>query len=102
LPLPTIADEVHLPAAVAERDRIADNVIMLAKQSGGSAVKAPPNENGVTVIVDLPSNRADEFRRSLAPLAPADYSPPAEKSAHPEKRTIMQVRIGDPLLSPTP
>jgi hypothetical protein len=104
LPLPTIADEVHLPAAIAERDRIADNIITLAKQSGGSAVKAPPNDNGmITVVVDLPSNRADEFRRSLAPLAPADYSPaPAEKSAPPEKRTIMQVRIGDPLPSPTP
>ena len=104
LPLPTIADEVHLPAAIAERDRIADNVITLAKQSGGSAVKAPPNDNGmITVVVDLPANRADEFRRSLTPLAPADYSPaPAEKSAPPEKRTIMQVRIGDPLPSPTP
>jgi hypothetical protein len=104
LPLPTIADEVQLPAAIAERDRIADNIITLAKQSGGSAVKAPPNDNGtITVVVDLPANRADEFRRSLAPLAPADYSPaPAEKSAPPEKRTIMQVRIGDPLPSPTP
>jgi hypothetical protein len=104
LPLPTIADEVYLPAAMAERDSIADNVITLAKQSGGSAAKAPPNDNGlITVVVDLPANRADEFRRSLAPLAPADYSPPpAKKAAPPEKRTIMQVRIGDPLPSPTP
>lgn len=102
-PLPTIADEVHLPATLAERERIADNVIMLAQQSGGSAAKAPPDDKGITVVVDLPSNRADEFRRSLAPLAPANYSPPpAEKQAPPEKRTIMQVRIGDPLPSPAP
>jgi hypothetical protein len=103
LPLPTIADEVYLPAAAAERDRIADNVIMLAKQSGGSAAKAPPDDKGITVVVDLASNRAGEFRRSLAPLASADYSPPPEEKAAPaEKRTIMQVRIGDPLPSPTP
>jgi len=104
LPLPTIADEVYLPAAVAERDRIADNVIMLAKQSGGSAVKAPPDDKGITtVVIDLPSNRADEFRHSLVPLASADYSPlPTDKSASLEKRTIMQVRIGDPTPSPTP
>jgi hypothetical protein len=103
LPLPTIADEVHLPAATAERERVADNVIMLAQQSGGSAAKAPPDDKGITVVVDVPSNRADEFRRSLAPLAPANYSlPPAEKPAPPEKRTIMQVRIGDPLASPAP
>jgi anti-sigma factor RsiW len=103
LPLPTIADEVRLPAATGDRDRIAENVIILAKQSGGSAAKAPADDNGVTVVVDLPSNRADEFRRSLAPLAPADYSPPpAEKSASSGKRTIMQVRIGDALPSLTP
>ena len=102
LPLPTIGDEIHLPAAPAERDRVADNVILLAKQSGGSAVKAPPDDKGVTVVVDLPSNRADEFRHSLTPLAPADYSPPpAEKPGSAGKRTIMQVRIGDPPPSST-
>jgi anti-sigma factor RsiW len=103
LPLPTIGDDVHLPAAPEERERIADSVILLATQAGGSAAKAPPDENRVTVIIDLPSDRADEFRRSLAPLAPADYSPPPpDKSASPDKRAIMQVRIGDPLPSPAP
>jgi hypothetical protein len=103
LPLPTIGDEVHLPAAIHERERIADSVVMLAQQSGGSAAKAPPDEQRITVVIDLPSTRADEFRRSLAPLAPADYSPPPpELSPAPDKRTIMQVRIGDPMPSPTP
>ena len=103
LPLPTIGDDIHLPAAAEERERIADSVILLATQAGGSAAKAPPDENRITVIIDLPSDRADEFRRSLTPLAPADYSPPpADKSASPDKRAIMQVRIGDPLPSPAP
>jgi hypothetical protein len=103
LPLPTIGADVHLAANPAERDRVADNVIQLAQQSGGSAAKAPPDDKGITVIVDVPSNRADEFRRSLTPLASADYSPPpADKSASAEKRTIMQVRIGEPSPSPTP
>ena len=103
LPLPTIGHDIHLPAAVAERERIADSVMMLAQQAGGSAAKAPPDDQRITIIVDLPSTRADEFRQSLAPLAPADYSPPPpEPSSAPDKRTIMQVRIGDPLPSPTP
>jgi hypothetical protein len=94
LPLPTIADEIHLVAADRERDALAENVILLAQQAGGSAAKAPQDEKGIVVIVDVPSARADEFRRALAPLAPADYSPPpAEKSAPPEKRTFIQVRI---------
>jgi CRP-like cAMP-binding protein len=95
MPLPTIGNEIHLPAAATERDRIADNVIQLAQQAGGSAAKAPPDDKGVTIVIDVPSTRADEFRRSLAPLAPADYSPAPEPSPSSGKRTILQVRVGD-------
>ena len=101
LPLPTIADEIHLPAAATERERIAENVILLAKQCGGSAAKAPPNENSTVVVVDLPSTRADEFRRALAPLAPPDYSPRPERSPSADRRTILQVRLAD-AASPSP
>jgi hypothetical protein len=102
LPLPTIADEIRLSAAATERDRLADNVIVLAQQCGGSAAKAPPDEKGLVVVVDLPSTRADEFRRALAPLAPPDYSPKPEPSPSADKRTILQVRIGDPASFPAP
>jgi len=102
LPLPTIGDEIHLPATATERDRIADNVIQLAQQAGGSAAKAPPDEKGVTIVIDLPSTRADEFRHSLAPLAPPDYSPRPEPSPSADKRSILQVRVGDSASSPTP
>ena len=102
MPLPTIGTEIHLPAAIAERDRIADNVVQLAQQAGGSAAKAPPDDKGIAVVVDLPSTRADEFRRSLTPLAPPEYSPAPEPSPSAEKRTILQVRVGDLVSSPTP
>ena len=103
MPLPTIGEDIHLPAPAEERARIADSVILLATQAGGSAAKAPPDDQRITVVIDVPSDRADEFRRSLAPLAPPEYSPPpADKSASPDKRAIMQVRIGEPLPSPTP
>jgi hypothetical protein len=102
LPLPTIGDEIRLPAPVAERDRVADNVIQLAKQCGGSAAKAPQDDKSIIVIVDLPSTRADEFRRALTPLAPADYSPRPEPSPSADKRTILQVRVADPASSSAP
>jgi hypothetical protein len=102
-PAPVIAEEIHLPAPASERDAIATHVISLARQAGGSAEKAPPDEKGINVVVDLPSDRADEFRRSLAPLAPADYSPPTtEKPPSPGQHTIMQVRVGDRAPAPTP
>ena len=102
MPLPTIGDEIHLPAAMTERDRVADNVIQLAQQAGGSAAKAPPDDKGVTIVIDLPSTRADEFRHSLAPLAPPEYSPAPEPSPAADKRTILQVRVGDSAASPSP
>jgi hypothetical protein len=102
LPLPTIGDEIRLLAAADQRERVAENVIALAKQSGGSAAKAPPDEKSVVVVVELPSMRADEFRRALAPLAPPDYSPRPEPSPTTDKRTILQVRIGEAASSPAP
>jgi hypothetical protein len=102
LPLPTIGDEIRLPAPVTERERIADNVIQLAQQSGGSAAKAPQDDKSIIVVVDVPSTRADEFRRALVPLAPPDYSPKPEPSPSADKRTILQIRIADPASSPVP
>ena len=101
LPLPKIGDEISLPAVTADRDRVADSVIVLAEQAGGSAVKAPPDSTGINVVVDLPANRADDFRRSLIPLAPPDYSPaPSAPSTSPGQRMILQVRIGDRPVTP--
>jgi hypothetical protein len=102
-PAPAIAEEIQLPAPAPERNALADHVISLAKQAGGSAEKAPPDEKGINVVIDLPSERAAEFRRSLAPLAPADYSPATtDKPASPGQHTIMQVRVGDRSPAPTP
>ena len=72
----------------------------LATQSGGSAVKAPADDKGINLIAEIPANREDEFRRALALLAPSNFSlsptPTATAAATSDKRTIIQVRIGDP------
>jgi hypothetical protein len=102
LPLPTIGNEIHLPTAPADVARVADGIIALAQQAGGSAAKAPPDDKGVSIVVDLPSNRADEFRSSLRPLAPVDYSPAPEPSPAADRRTILQVRVGELAPSPAP
>src|SRR5256714_10972868 len=53
LPLPTIGNEIRLPASVTQRNRIADNVVQLAQQAGGSAPKAPPDDIGATNVIHL-------------------------------------------------
>jgi len=103
LPAPTlIANEIFLFAPANEREAMANNVVMLATQCGGSAAKAPPDDEGITVLADLPASREDEFRNALAPLAQANFSSPAPRRETPaaEERINIYVRITQ--ASPTP
>ena len=98
IPAPSFAgSEIILVAAAEKRGAIANSIILFAGQCGGSATKALPNEKTITVLVDIPSAREEEFRRSVAPLAEAMSFPPAleKKAASPGPRTFIQVRIGD-------
>src|SRR6266513_775642 len=113
MPPPTLAtNEIHLVASANEHEALANNVVMLANQCGGSAAKAPPDDEGITVLADLPANRADEFRQALAPLARADFSSPMPSNeggpspaSHGEAATVrvnIYVRITQALRSPGP
>ena len=99
LPVPTLdVDEIRLTASPSERETMANNVVMLAAQYGGSARKAPADDTGVTVLAELPASRAHEFRRALAPLAQADFSStPSRSESLPTSETVnIYVRITDP------
>ncbi len=99
MPSTTLSAEIRLPARADERSKIADNVVLLATQSGGSAVKAPADDKGINVVAEIPANREEEFRRALALLAPSEFSlaptPTATATTLTDKRTIIQVRVGD-------
>jgi len=105
LPPPTLAaEEIRLSAPAGEHEALANNVVMLATQHGGSAAKAPPDDAGITVLADLPVSREEEFRQALAPLAQADFSSPAprrEKTTDRERINIY-VRITQPVQPQTP
>jgi anti-sigma factor RsiW len=104
LPPTTLANEVFLFALAHEREAMANNVVMLATQCGGSAAKAPPDDEGITVLADLPATREDEFRSALAPLAQAEFSSPARRKETPaaEQRINIYVRITQPSPSRNP
>ncbi len=95
LPPPTLANEIFLFALANEREAMANNVVLLATQCGGSAAKAPPDDEGITVLADLPATREDEFRSALAPLAQGEFSSPAPRKETPsaEQRINIYVRI---------
>ena len=105
LPPPTLAaNEILLSASPNECEALANNVVMLAIQCGGSAAKAPADDTGITVLADLPASREDEFRRALAPLAQADFSSPTLRREKPavRERVNIYVRITQAARSPNP
>lgn len=105
LPPPTFAtDEIHLVASTNEREALANNVVMLANQYGGSAAKAPADDTGITVLANLPASREDEFRQALAPLAQTDFSSPVPRTEKPavNERVNIYVRITQALRPPGP
>jgi hypothetical protein len=93
-----------LVASANEREALANNIVMLANQCGGSAAKAPADDAGITVLADLPAIREDEFRRAIAPFAPADFSSPTPRKETPaaNERVNIYVRITQALRSPGP
>lgn len=105
LPPPTLAaNEIHLIASANEHEALANNVVMLANQYGGSAAKAPVDDTGITVLATVPANREDEFRQAIAPLAQTDFSSPTprqERLAAKEQVNIY-VRITQASQSPGP
>lgn len=105
LPAPTLATgEIHLFAAASEHETLANNVALLAKQCGGSAAKAPPDDKGITVLADIPASREDEFRQAVAPLASSDFSSPTPRTEKPvaRERINIYVRITQAAPSPNP
>jgi hypothetical protein len=105
LPPPTLeANEIRLTASTNDREALANNVVMLATQCGGSAMKAPADDTGITVLADLPASREEEFRRALAPLAQADFSSPAPRKEKPtaKERVNIYVRITQASQPPNP
>jgi hypothetical protein len=103
LPAPTLAaDEIHLSAPANEHEALANNVVMLAAQYGGSAAKAPPDDAGITVLADLPTSREDEFRQALAPLARADFSSPTPRREKPATRERINIYVRITQAAPPP
>ncbi|MGE5212437.1 MAG: anti-sigma factor family protein [Nitrospirota bacterium] len=60
--------EITIPAETGKLDSIADNVVAIVSQLGGSAAKGVADAGRVSILVDLPANREPEFRASVASI----------------------------------
>ena len=67
-PPPLGVSEITIPAASGKLEAVAEDVVAVASQFGGSATKGFPDQHRLSVLVDLPSNRESEFRAAVASI----------------------------------
>jgi len=60
--------EITIPAETGRLDAVADKVIAIVSELGGSATKGVPDAGRLSILVDVPANREWEFRNSFAAI----------------------------------
>jgi len=63
--------EITIRAETGKLDAIADRVVAIVSELGGSATKGVPDADRLSILVDLPPNRESEFRNAIAVIAGA-------------------------------
>jgi hypothetical protein len=98
-PAPLGVGEIMVPAATGKLESVGDEVVIIAIRLGGSATKGLANQDRLSVLVDLPSNREPEFRAAILTITgkalpgsatPATVQQPGSTiSATPEKKSFV-------------
>ena len=88
--------EITMTAAAGKMDSVANEVVTIAGRLGGSATKGLQDRNRVSVLVDVPSNRENEFRAQIASMSKetSASTPPATETtpaASEKKSFIVQI-----------
>jgi hypothetical protein len=90
-PPPLGVTEITLSAAPGRLDSLADQVAAIAQELGGTETKGIPEQHRIGLLVDLPANREEEFRRKIAAIAgmnPALPTPDESPPSASEKRSF--------------
>ena len=61
--------EIRISAATGKLDTLADEVVAIASRLGGLSTKGLQDGNRLSVLVDVPSNREQEFRAAIASIS---------------------------------
>jgi hypothetical protein len=82
-PGPLGVNEITVPAAAAKLETVANEVVTMASRLGGSATKGLQDGDRLSVLVDVPSNREQEFRTAMASIEKEGprSPPPATEAA---------------------
>src|SRR5213078_421065 len=75
--------EITIPAETGKLDVVANEVVAIVSEFGGSATKGVPDAGRVSILVDLTANRESEFRAAVAAIGgnTPRSTPPATATA---------------------
>ena len=91
LPTPKLeVDEISIPTSKSQREVIANQVIAIAAECGGSAVKNLNDENGLLLFAEVPDAREADFRQRLTSLGALPTKSTASSSS---RNRIIQIRL---------
>jgi len=60
--------EITISAETGKLDAVADKVVAIVSELGGSATKGVPDAGRLSILVDLPASRESEFRAAVASI----------------------------------
>src|SRR5439155_10380997 len=77
--------EITIAAEKGKLDAVADRVVAIVSELGGSATKGVPDAGRLSILVDLPANRESAFRGAVASIQGGGslQSPATAKSPEP-------------------
>ncbi len=79
--------EITIQAEKGKLDAVADKVVGIVSELGGSATKGVPDDGRLSILVDLPANRESEFRTSVASITEERRGSSASAKATADKPT---------------
>jgi len=67
-PNPLGVTEITIPAEMGKVDSVANQVVAISSRLGGSATKGLQDRNRLTILIDVPASREQEFRAAIASI----------------------------------
>ncbi len=92
LPTPSLdVDEVKITVAAGQTDSAARKIITAAEKCRGSGTKGLPDENGLLVFVEIPSQQVEAFLEGLDRVGKVPSA--SRREVAKTEKVIIQVRI---------
>ena len=90
--------EITIPAETGKLDAVADKVVAIVSDLGGSATKGVPDAGRLTILVDLPAGRETEFRGAIQSItggSPASATPATATTPTTTEKKSFVVQIAE-------